>query len=198
MSNDPFDLANFTLTPEQIAQLAPFQKQPKSKPQLSRSRRPAGTRFIQNSEVVKHLSTIKLMRENLQIRLLAGERVDPLDVVKIDECLKRYLPQGKPIEVNVQFVDSLPTPDTPSPTPPMPTPPTSPPPTTETSPAPSNVVPLRPAEDREAVLRATRPPLQTSQPWRSYVGPVGDPYGGSNPFSAPGPIPNFSSPYRGR
>jgi hypothetical protein len=47
MSNDPFDLANFTLTPEQIAQLAPFQKQPKSKPQLSRSRRPAGTRFIQ-------------------------------------------------------------------------------------------------------------------------------------------------------
>ncbi len=45
--NDPFDLAKLKLTPEQIAKLAPFQEQPKSKPRLPRSRRQAGTRFIQ-------------------------------------------------------------------------------------------------------------------------------------------------------
>lgn len=47
MNNDPFDLAKLKLTPEQIAKLAPFQKQPKSKPRAPRSRRQAGTRFVQ-------------------------------------------------------------------------------------------------------------------------------------------------------
>lgn len=47
MNKDPFDLAKFKLTPEQIAKLAPFQKRPKSKPRLPRSRRQAGTRFVQ-------------------------------------------------------------------------------------------------------------------------------------------------------
>ena len=47
MSDDPFDLAKLKLTPEQITKLAPFQKQPKPKPQLPRPRRQAGTRFIQ-------------------------------------------------------------------------------------------------------------------------------------------------------
>jgi len=47
MSADPFDLANLKLTPAQIGELAPFQKQPKAKPRLPRSRRQAGTRFVQ-------------------------------------------------------------------------------------------------------------------------------------------------------
>jgi hypothetical protein len=47
MSNDPFDLDKFKLTPEQIAKLAPFQKRSKSKPRLPRSHRQKGTKFIQ-------------------------------------------------------------------------------------------------------------------------------------------------------
>jgi hypothetical protein len=47
MSHDPFDLTKLKLTPEQIAKLAPFQKKAKAKPQLPRSRRQTGTRFIQ-------------------------------------------------------------------------------------------------------------------------------------------------------
>ena len=47
MSNDPFDLAKLKLTPEQITELAPFQRKSKLKPRLPQSRRQAGTRFIQ-------------------------------------------------------------------------------------------------------------------------------------------------------
>ncbi len=47
MSNDPFDLAKLNLTPEQVAEFAPLQKKPKSKPQLPRSQRQAGKRFVQ-------------------------------------------------------------------------------------------------------------------------------------------------------
>jgi hypothetical protein len=69
------------------------------------------------AEIVKHLATLRLMRENLQIRLLAGERVDPTDILKLDEALAKFLPQGKPIEVTLNIVESDPAPDTPSPTP---------------------------------------------------------------------------------
>ena len=58
-----------------------------------------------NSEIVKHVSTFRLLRENLLIRLLAGERVDPADILKVDEVLKKYLPQGKPLSVKVVFVN---------------------------------------------------------------------------------------------
>ena len=58
-----------------------------------------------NSEVVKHVSTFRLLRENLQIRLLAGERVDPADILKVAEALKQYLPQGKPLSVKVTIVN---------------------------------------------------------------------------------------------
>jgi hypothetical protein len=154
------------------------------------------------ADIVKHVATLKLMRENIQIRLLAGERVDPLDVLKLDECLKRYLPQGKPVTVTVRFVDGdEPLPDAPPPS--SPSPPPSPPsgPTPETTSAPSapagNVVPLRPVgsiHDQPGV------PLKRLQnePWRQFVGPVGDPYGSVNPFGTSGPIPNFAAPYRGR
>jgi hypothetical protein len=155
-----------------------------------------------DTEVVRHVATLRMARENLQVQLLRGERIDPADLIKLDAALKQYLPQGKPLEVTINIVDRKPGQSSPEPPDPPPTPPTSPPPSDKPSSSePSNVVPLplrSAAEDREAILQATRPPLQTSQPWRSYVGPVGDPYGGSNPFSAPGPIPNFSAPYRGR
>jgi hypothetical protein len=47
VNNDPFDLAKLKLTPEQIAKLAPFQKKAKAKPQLPRSQRTTGARFVQ-------------------------------------------------------------------------------------------------------------------------------------------------------
>ena len=93
------------------------------------------------------------MRENLQIRLLAGERVDPSDVLKLDDALKQYLPQGKPIAVEITIVN----PD------PQPEPPPSAPPPTETKPsplassAPTNVVELpRPRSAGELITDTMR------------------------------------------
>jgi hypothetical protein len=57
-----------------------------------------------DAEVTKHVATFLLLRENLQVRALAGERVDPDDLFKCDEVLKQYLPQGKPLVVQWQLV----------------------------------------------------------------------------------------------
>jgi hypothetical protein len=121
-----------------------------------------------NTEMVKHVSTLRLMRENLQIRLLEGHHVDPGDILKIDEALKQYLPQGKPLSVRLDIVEGvsicpkcgwkgktadLPPPPDPEP-PPAPTQPPSPEradeaasadaPPSASAPAagPSNVVPM--------------------------------------------------------
>jgi hypothetical protein len=48
VSNNPFDLAMLKLTPEQITELAPFQKKYEPKPRAPRSaRRVGGGRFVQ-------------------------------------------------------------------------------------------------------------------------------------------------------
>jgi hypothetical protein len=156
------------------------------------------------ADIVKHVATIKLMRENIQIRLLAGERVDPADVVKIDECLKRYLPAGKPISVQIEVLPRLnPEPDQPSPS----TPPDGGgnPVPAETSPAPlpDNVVPLKRTAEQECALQEERcaPPIKRgNEPWRGHIQPnlgAGAP-GHSDPFGTYGPIPDFSASYRGR
>jgi hypothetical protein len=151
-----------------------------------------------------------MLRENLTAQMLRGERIDPNDLIKLDEALKRYLPQGKPLKVEVEFIDSLPSEPSPTPPGPPPSPPT--PPNgggnlaqAETSPAPtaSNVVPLKrsAAEERAHMERACAPPIKRgNEVWRAHVGPYGsDPYGGAcDPFGTYGPIPNFGSPYRGR
>jgi hypothetical protein len=107
-------------------------------------------------EIVKHIVSLKMLAENLRVRILGGEVVDPVIVLRLDEALRRYLPAGKPLSVQIEVVGgSNPTPDTPSPTPPTPTPPDSPPdpakPTIDAepvsaaatpSPSPSNVVPI--------------------------------------------------------
>jgi hypothetical protein len=59
-----------------------------------------------DTEIVKHVATFRLLRESLQVRLLDGERVDPDDLFKCDEVLKAYLPQGKPLAVQIEFVPS--------------------------------------------------------------------------------------------
>jgi hypothetical protein len=127
------------------------------------------------TEIVKHVATLRLMRESLQIRLLAGERVDPSDVLKLDEALKQYLPQGKPITVHVEIVDS--SPHEPLPPPPPPDPPPSAPPPTDTKPSPpaplpaaaSNVVelPRRGGSIHDAVLPDGTPArMARSELWR--------------------------------
>jgi hypothetical protein len=132
------------------------------------------------AEIVKHVATLRLMRENLQIRLLAGERVDPGDIVKLDDALRHYLPQGKPIEVSVAFVDGLePFPD-PPPNPPPASPPSAPPPvdtkpSEPAAPAASNVVPL-PRREVGSIHDMPGAPLkrlQGAEPWRRWVGPYG-------------------------
>lgn len=160
-----------------------------------------------SAEIVKHVATLRLMRKNLQIRLLTGERIDPGDIVKLDEALRHYLPAGKPIKVDINIVPSVgPAPDTPSPSspPPDPSPPSTPPPTETGPPAPSaapasNVVPLRKpggSINDPCPVTGQMPPLKRLQgddSWRGHVLPnIGGSYSGGNPFGA-GPAPDWSA-----
>src|SRR6516164_4879176 len=60
-----------------------------------------------DDELCRHVTTLRLMRENMQAKLVVGERVDPDDLLKIDAALKAYLPQGKPATITVQIVQKL-------------------------------------------------------------------------------------------
>jgi hypothetical protein len=60
-----------------------------------------------DDELCRHVSTLRLMRENMQARLVVGERVDPSDLLAVDAALKAYLPQGKPATIEVKIVDGL-------------------------------------------------------------------------------------------
>jgi hypothetical protein len=60
-----------------------------------------------DDELCRHVSTLRLMRENMQARLVVGERVDPGDLLAVDAALKQYLPAGKPATISVQVVEKL-------------------------------------------------------------------------------------------
>ena len=60
-----------------------------------------------DTDLVKHVATMRLMREAIQIRLLAGERVDPADILKIDDALKQYVPHRKPPLVELVVVEGV-------------------------------------------------------------------------------------------
>lgn len=60
-----------------------------------------------HSELAKHVATLRLMREQLQVKLLNGAHVDPADILKLDEALKRYLPAHEPIKVEIEICRSL-------------------------------------------------------------------------------------------
>jgi hypothetical protein len=163
-----------------------------------------------DTEVVRHVATLRMARENLQVQLLRGERIDPNDLIKLDAALKQYLPQGKPIELTVHFVDKhgtrmdgLPPPDlTPPPTPPTSPPPSDKPSAETSAPLPDNVVPLKrtAAEERALQLERCAPPIKReNEPWRGHIQPnlgAGAP-GYCDPFGTYGDVPNFSAPYRG-
>jgi hypothetical protein len=60
-----------------------------------------------DSELCRHVGALRLMRENIQARLLRGERVDPDDLLKIDAALKQYLPERKALQVAVRFSEAV-------------------------------------------------------------------------------------------
>jgi hypothetical protein len=59
------------------------------------------------SELCRHVGALRLMRENIQARLLRGERVDPDDLLKIDVALKPYLPKHDGLQISVNFVEGV-------------------------------------------------------------------------------------------
>jgi len=60
-----------------------------------------------DDEICRHVTTLRLMRENMQAKLVLGERVDPSDLLAVDAAIKQYLPQGKPATISVQVVQKL-------------------------------------------------------------------------------------------
>src|SRR5262249_7315767 len=60
-----------------------------------------------DSELCRHVGTLRLMRENLQSKLLLGERVDPDDIRKLDAALKAYMPKREAPEISVHIVKTL-------------------------------------------------------------------------------------------
>jgi len=106
-----------------------------------------------DSLATRHVVLLKLCRRNIEIRLVKGERIDPADVVRLDDAMRSYLPSGEPpikVEIAIVGQDGVPISELPrelEPEPTPPSPPTRPDPPTETKPscpvpAVSNVVEL--------------------------------------------------------
>src|SRR5262249_13142455 len=55
---------------------------------------------------VEHVATLRLMREQLQARLLEGQNVDAADVLKLDEALRTYVPKEQH-RINIQYVGTV-------------------------------------------------------------------------------------------
>jgi hypothetical protein len=68
----------------------------------------ADLRIEPTSDLCKHVATLRLARENMQVRLLAGERVDIKDLLALDEAIRRHLPERDPLTITVEYVPSLP------------------------------------------------------------------------------------------
>jgi hypothetical protein len=60
-----------------------------------------------DDEIARHVSTLRLMRENMQAKLVVGEHVNPSDLLAVDSALKAYLPQGKPATIEVKIATGL-------------------------------------------------------------------------------------------
>jgi hypothetical protein len=60
---------------------------------------------------VEHVATLRLMRENVQARLLLNERVEPSEVLKLDEALRHYMPSsggtGEPHTIRIEYAETI-------------------------------------------------------------------------------------------
>jgi hypothetical protein len=45
-----------------------------------------------DSELAQHVGTLRLARETFAERLISGKEVNPADLVRLDDCLRQYLP----------------------------------------------------------------------------------------------------------
>jgi hypothetical protein len=104
------------------------------------------------AEKAKDLATLRLMRESVTLKLIAGKDCNPADLRWLTEELAKFAPPEPPIKVEIAIVgqDGVPISELPrelEPEPTPPSPPTPPDPPTETKPscpvpAVSNVVEL--------------------------------------------------------
>jgi hypothetical protein len=62
---------------------------------------------------VEHVAMLKLMRENIQARLLLNEKVDTADVLRLDEALRAYMPvsgsaaANEPHTIKIAYVEGV-------------------------------------------------------------------------------------------
>jgi hypothetical protein len=64
----------------------------------------ADLKVTTDSDLCRHVATLRLARENMQHKLLLGERVDIKDLLDLDAALKRHLPERDPMQINVKIV----------------------------------------------------------------------------------------------
>jgi hypothetical protein len=60
-----------------------------------------------DSDLCKHVATLRLARENMQSKLLLGERVDIKDMLDLDAALKKYLPEREAPEIEIKIVSGV-------------------------------------------------------------------------------------------
>ena len=54
-----------------------------------------------SSELARHVGMLRLARQTLAERLIAGRDVDPNSLLRIDEALRQYMPTGEPAGVHL-------------------------------------------------------------------------------------------------
>jgi hypothetical protein len=59
-----------------------------------------------SDERVIHVATLRLAREAIQARLIAGHHVDPADLLKLDEALRAYVPKEQH-RLDIQIVGTI-------------------------------------------------------------------------------------------
>src|SRR5262249_29092988 len=58
-------------------------------------------------EIALHIATLRLARENLTARLIAGATINPDHLLRLDEAIKPYLPAAKPTQVKIHIVEGV-------------------------------------------------------------------------------------------
>jgi hypothetical protein len=59
-----------------------------------------------SDERVVHVATLRMMREAIQAKLIAGHHVDPADLLRLDEALRTYVPKEQH-RVDIQYVGTI-------------------------------------------------------------------------------------------
>jgi len=60
-----------------------------------------------DSEQARHVATLRLARENIQIRLLARDSINPDHLLKLEEVLRQFLPKQDTPEIRINVVETV-------------------------------------------------------------------------------------------